>query len=188
MDAHALGHAGLELGDPAGERARAWRAEVQANRRFKASLVARFLDQLAPAEDAAGPLLDRTLVLHIAEFSNAALHIARDLPVMLAGNVGACARVGTSRSAKGARRHPGDPRRLSDAVVAAQPAHQHPPAFGFEDEHFGDDRAAVQARFPGVRPGAGGARGATAGRVARNARSPTLRPDLASRRGHTWDE
>ena len=149
VDAHALGHVGLELGDPAGERAQAWRAEIQANRRFKAGLVARFLDHLAPAEDAAGPLLDRTLVLHLAEFSNAAVHTARDLPVMLAGNLGGLRTGRHLTLSEGGR---GDTVETHADYRSDWSLHNLHTSilqlFGFEDEHFGDERCPRQGPLP----------------------------------------
>ena len=152
VDAHALGHSGRGLGDPAGELAQAWRAEVQANRRWKVGQVARFLDTLAPLEDDTGPLLDHTLVLHISEFSNAALHAARDLPIMLAGNLAGFFRTGRhltfSEGGRGATLET-----HIDYRTAWSTHNLHTTllrAFRFEDEHFGDDSSPRRGVLPGV--------------------------------------
>ena len=152
VDAHALGHSGRGLGDPEGELARAWRAEMQANRRFKVGQVARFLDTLAPLSDEGGPLLDHTLVLHISEFSNAALHSARDLPIMLAGNLGGFFRTGRHLTFSEGGRGPTLESHI-DYTTEWSTHNLHTTllrAFRFEDEHFGDDTCPRRGVLPGV--------------------------------------
>ena len=138
---HALGHSALSLGDPNGDAARAWRSEMQANRQFKISLVARLIDQLANLADATGPMLDNTLILHISEFSNAAVHDARDLPVMLAGNVGGRLRMGRHvMLSEGGHGNTLDSHINYQSQTSTHNLHTSIlQTFGHEDEHFGDD-------------------------------------------------
>lgn len=140
-DGHALGHSALSLGDPAGPFAAAWRAEMQANRRFKIGLVARLIDQLADLADATGPMLDNTLILHVSEFSNAAVHDARDLPVMIAGNVAGRLRTGRHvMLSQGGRGDTIDSHIDYQSQTSTHNLHTLIlQAFGYEDEHFGDD-------------------------------------------------
>ncbi|MCB9525947.1 MAG: DUF1552 domain-containing protein [Myxococcales bacterium] len=150
-DAHALGHVARELGDPQGERAQAWRAEMQANRAWKIGLVAGIMDGLAPFADAHGALLDQTLILHLSEFSNAADHTTRDLPVMLAGGLPGLAMGRHLTFSDGGR---GDTLEGHVDYKADWSTHNlfatMLQAFGFEDEHFGDDQARMRGALPGV--------------------------------------
>jgi hypothetical protein len=149
-DGHALGHSALALGDPQGDFAAAWRAEMRANRQFKIGLVGRLLDTLAPLADAHGPILANTLILHVSEFSNAAVHDARDLPIMLAGNVGD--RLQTGRHAVFSDGGRGPTRETHIDYKSDWSVHNlhtrllH--LFGFEDEHFGDETAEVRGALP----------------------------------------
>lgn len=149
-DGHALGHSALALGDPNAAVAQAWRAEMQANRQFKIGLVARLLDTLAPLADAHGPLLDNTLILHISEFSNAAVHDARDLPIMLAGNVAGQLQTGRHAVFSDGGRGP----TLAEHIDYKSDWSVHNlhtrllQLFGFADVHFGDDTAVVRGPLP----------------------------------------
>lgn len=142
---HALGHVAHDLGDPAAPYAQAWRAEVQANRAWKAAQVARLLDLFAPHEG----LLDRTLVLHLSEFSNAAQHVARDLPIMLAGNAGGLRTGRHLTFSEGGR---GDTLETHVDYKSSWSLHN---VFtlilrqlGFDDPHFGDDTATYRGPLP----------------------------------------
>ncbi len=150
-DAHALGHVARELGDPDGPLAQAWRAELQANRRWKANAVTRLLDGLAPLADAHGPLLDHTLILNLSEFSNAADHTTRDLPVLLAGGLGGLRTGRHLTLSEGGR---GDTLATHVDYKSDWSVHNlHTSVlrlFGFEDEHFGDDSARQRGPLPGL--------------------------------------
>lgn len=87
---HSLGHAGREVG-PAGPNAsrRAdWEAEMETNRRWRIGVLAQLLEKLEATPVGDGTLLDNSLVVYSSEFSNAATHSARDLPILVAGSAG----------------------------------------------------------------------------------------------------
>lgn len=149
-DGHALGHAGLTLGDPEAPFAQAWRAEMQANRRFKIGLVERMIAALAALPEGEGDLLSNTLILHQSEFSNAAVHAARDLPIMLAGNV--AGRLGTGRHVTLSTGGRGVDRSTRLDYKTDWSVHNLHTSilrtFGFDDAHFGDDTAEVRGPLP----------------------------------------
>lgn len=149
-DGHALGHAGLNLGDPEGPVAQAWRAEMQANRRFKIDLVARMIAALAALPEGDTDLLANTLILHQSEFANAAVHDARDLPIMLAGNVAGRLQTGRHVTLSDGGRGP-DLATHVDYKSDWSVHNLHTTVLrtlGFADEHFGDDTAIVRGPLP----------------------------------------
>lgn len=149
-DGHALGHAGLTLGDPLAPFAQAWRDEMQANRRFKVGLVARLIAALDALPEGDGTLLDNTLILHQSEFSNAAVHDARDLPIMLAGNVAGRLQTGRQVVFSEGGRGPD----LSTHIDYKSDWSVHNlhttilQTLGFDDPHFGDDTAPFRGPLP----------------------------------------
>lgn len=88
--AHSLGHAAREVGPTganAGRRMQ-WEAEIESNRRWRIGVLERLLRGLEETVIGDGTLLDRSLVLYSSEFSDAAVHSARDVPILVAGSAG----------------------------------------------------------------------------------------------------
>lgn len=73
---HALTHHGKKKGKI---------NSLIANQKLFVSEFAKFLDELTNAKDAAGSLLDNTLVLLGGGMGNASIHSTRNLPILLAG-------------------------------------------------------------------------------------------------------
>ncbi len=87
---HSLGHAAREVGPtgPNAHRRMQWEAEMENNRRWRMGVLERLLRGLEGTVIGDGTLLDRSLVLYSSEFSNAAVHSARDVPILVAGSAG----------------------------------------------------------------------------------------------------
>ncbi len=95
---HSLGHMAREIG-PGGEdqdKYDMWFAEMLDNRRWRMGLVQQILEGLDdPAfTEGDGTILDNSLLLMTSEFSDGAGHIARNLPVLLAGSAGGAVQTG----------------------------------------------------------------------------------------------
>jgi hypothetical protein len=87
---HSLGHAAREVGStgPNAHRRAQWEAEMESNRRWRLETLERLLRGLEETTVGEGTLLDQSLVVYSSEFSNAATHSARDLPIITAGSAG----------------------------------------------------------------------------------------------------
>lgn len=58
------------------------------NRQFRANIVAKILKGLKDTPEGSGNMLDNTLFYWTSEFSNGAVHLGTDMPMMLAGGAG----------------------------------------------------------------------------------------------------
>ena len=61
---------------------------MESNRRWRIGVLAQLLEKLEGTPVGDGTLLDNSLVVYSSEFSNAATHSARDLPILVAGSAG----------------------------------------------------------------------------------------------------
>lgn len=94
--AHGMGHVGGTCG-PTGldhSKQAAWIATMLENRRWRMTLLRRFLDGLAALPEGTGTMLDHSVILWTSEFSSAFSHSACDLPILLAGGASGRVRMG----------------------------------------------------------------------------------------------
>lgn len=93
---HSLHHDAREVGVTGTEYARRneWREEMQINRRWRQSLIARILDGLEQTPEGDKTMLDNSLLLTTSEFSCGAQHSCADMPILLAGSAGGYFRTG----------------------------------------------------------------------------------------------
>ncbi len=87
---HSLDHAATEVGKdgPDGARFQAWYDTVLANRRWRMTLLARFLDGMKATPEGDGSMLDQSAILWTSEFAMGGAHGVSDVPVLLAGRAG----------------------------------------------------------------------------------------------------
>ncbi|MDQ3034235.1 MAG: DUF1552 domain-containing protein [Myxococcota bacterium] len=150
---HSLGHTARDIGPTGPRRSEhdAWMAEAVANRRWRMSILGRILDGLAATTTGDGEttLLDNSLVLATSEFSNAAAHVATNVPVLLAGRAGGAITGGTHLSFDRATTATAYDTRHSLSNLHTSILH----AFGETDAHFGTDDAALRGATLGALPG-----------------------------------
>ncbi|NUP11294.1 MAG: DUF1552 domain-containing protein [Polyangiaceae bacterium] len=138
---HSLGHAGLEVGPNGTESnmADAWRETIVQNRNWRIGLMARLLDGLKSTPEGDGNMLDNSVVLFTSEFGCGGGHSPRDLPCLLAGKAGG--------RWTGGRHHNYNKLAASDPTQSNYETDVSfhnvytsiVQAFGYEDEHFGND-------------------------------------------------
>jgi hypothetical protein len=147
---HSLHHVARDLG-PTGAMTSSydqWFEEMLANRRWRMSLVAELLDGLDdPAFLEGGrTLLDNSLLLATSEFSNGSVHVAYNMPILLAGSAGGHFRTGRHLDfdhAPGAMEYASNESTHNLFTSILQ-------AFGGEDDHFGSDHAVHRGPVPGL--------------------------------------
>ena len=140
---HSLGHAGLDVGPSGAEPGKLEdsRATILANRNWRMKLFARLLDGLKSTPEGDGTMLDNSVVLFTSEFGCGGGHSPRDIPVLLAGKAGG--RWQGGRHVNYNKRASGDPTQ-SDYETDVSMHNVYTSilrAFGYEDEHFGNDTA-----------------------------------------------
>ncbi|MEM9196011.1 MAG: DUF1552 domain-containing protein [Myxococcota bacterium] len=124
--------------------------EMLYNRRWRMEMFARMVEGLAQIPEGDGRLLDNCLALHISEFSEAANHCVRDLPILLAGSAGGYFRTG--RHLNYNRAAAADPNTLDYDTDAST----HNlftsilQAFDYDDAHFGNDAASFRGPLSGL--------------------------------------
>ncbi len=94
---HSLHHSANSTGKTGADGAKwqQWYDTMLINRRWRMSLLARFMDGLkATPEGASGTMLDNSIILETSEFSLGADHSSTDLPILLAGKAGGRLRTG----------------------------------------------------------------------------------------------
>lgn len=145
--AHSLGHAGREVG-PTGPNARRrddWEREMLANHRWRAGLFARLVRGLKETVTGTGTLLDESLCMYTSEFSNPAVHSARDLPFLLAGSLHGTFRTGRfvdfDTAPEGAYASRASTHNLYTTVLQS---------FGMDVDHFGGAHAAYEGPLAGL--------------------------------------
>lgn len=146
---HSLGHAAREVGPtgPNAHRRAEWEAEIESNRRWRIEVLAQLLQQLEETTVGDGTLLDKSLVVYSSEFSNAATHSARDLPILVAGSAGGRFEQGQFRDYN-----------TESGTAYSTSASTHNlwtsvlNGFGVPVDHFGNDDAYVRGPLDGFAP------------------------------------
>jgi hypothetical protein len=149
---HSLHHAARDIGPRGADPSKydRWFSEMLANRRWRMSVLAELLRGLDdPAFTEGGnTLLDNSLILCTSEFSNGAVHLCYNMPVMLCGSAGGYFRTGRNvdyiewgTAARGARQYssPESTQNLFTSILQA---------FGGTDDHFGSDHVSHRGPLP----------------------------------------
>ncbi|UJR79341.1 DUF1552 domain-containing protein [Sandaracinus amylolyticus] len=145
---HSLHHYAREIGPegPSAGQHDQWVSEMLANRRWRMSLVRQLIEGLDDPTFLEGDrtLLDNSLVLCTSEFSNGAVHVAYNVPVLLAGSAGGYFRTGRNidyDTAPGALEYTSreSTHNLFTSILQA---------FGGDDAHFGSEHAVHQGPLP----------------------------------------
>jgi hypothetical protein len=151
---HSLGHMAREIGPGGEDEAKygIWFDEMLDNRRWRISLVQQILEGLDDPTfiEGDGTILDNSLLMMTSEFSDGSGHIAKNVPVLLAGSAGGTVRTGlhidyNSHAAS-------DPETLSYSTNES--THNLFTtvlrAMGESDDHFGNGDAAHEGVLPDV--------------------------------------
>ena len=134
---HSLHHTADSVGAAGPEHFRfdAWRAEIVANRHWRMDVVGRLLAGLRETPEGDGNMLDNSLMVYTSEFSAGGDHSPRDVPMLLAGRAGGAFRTGRHINYNHLAATRGYETRVSTHNVFTSVLN----AFGFDDEHFGND-------------------------------------------------
>ena len=148
---HSLHHMARDIGEGGDLHGRYddWMNEMLENRRWRMGIFKRVLDGLADVPEGDGTMLSNSLALLTSEFSNGSQHIAWNQPVALFGSAGGAIQTGRhinynphdSASSYHSREYETQEsiHNLFTSVLRA---------FGFDDEHFGDDTARRRGPLP----------------------------------------
>lgn len=147
---HSLHHYAREIGPegPSASMHDQWVEEMLANRRWRMSLVRDLIEGLDDPAFLEGDatLLDNSLVLATSEFSNGAVHLAYNQPILLAGSAGGVFRTGRHLDFDTAP----DPLDYASNESTHNLFTSILQAFGGTDEHFGSDHALHRGPLPGL--------------------------------------
>jgi hypothetical protein len=151
---HSLGHMAREIG-PTGtdaDRYDMWFAEMLDNRRWRMSLVQQILEGLDDPTfiEGDGTILDNSLLLMTSEFSDGAGHIAKNLPVLLAGGAGGAVQTGLHIDYNSHAASDPDTTQYSTTESTHNLFTTALRAMGESDDHFGNGDSAHQGVLPGV--------------------------------------
>lgn len=149
---HSLDHAAREVGKTGTEanRYNDWYQTMLDNRKWRMSLLARFLDGLKATPEGDGTMLDNSVILWTSEFSFGANHSSADVPVLLAGKGGGAFRTGrhidfnTEAAANPATLKYKTNKSTHNLFTSILNA------FGYPDTHFGNAMADYQGPLPGL--------------------------------------
>ncbi len=151
---HSLHHMARDVGPtgPLASQLADWRQYTLDNRRWRMEIVGLILAGLDDPNfiEGDGTILDNSLLLVTSEFSNGSQHKAWNQPVLLAGSAGGV--IQTNRFITYNDAAVGNPNTLS---YSSQESNHNLftsilHAFGENDGHFGDDKAAHQGPLPGL--------------------------------------
>jgi hypothetical protein len=151
-NAHAMHHLSMGVGQQGTEKQHhaAWVDTMIQNRRWRLSVLARFLDGLSAIPEGLGTMLDGTVVLSTSEFSNGGAHSGADVPLLLAGGPGGRLRGGRHLNFNVIARS--DPASLTYETQAS--LHNVYTAllnlFDYPDTHFGNGDAYVSGPLSGL--------------------------------------
>ncbi|MBK7858935.1 MAG: DUF1552 domain-containing protein [Archangiaceae bacterium] len=145
---HSLDHEAGEIGAKGAKSAKAaqWRDEMQINRRWRMSLVARIVAGLDATPEGGKTMLDNSLLLETSEFSCGVEHSVKNLPTLLAGSAGGYFRTGrhldfNAAPAGSDYRSNKSNHNLFTSILQA---------FGQPDVHFGSDDAWYKGPLPNL--------------------------------------
>lgn len=151
---HSLHHIGRDIGPtgPSASRYDDWFAEMLSNRRWRMGLVREILEGLDdPAFTEGGrTLLDNSLLMMTSEFSDGSGHVARNLPVLLAGSAGGAVRTGLHLDYNSHAAADPDTTQYSTNESLHNLFTTVLRAMGETDSHFGNDDAQHQGVLPEV--------------------------------------
>ncbi len=147
---HSLHHLAREVGPKGPEAANAakWREEMQINRRWRMSLLARLAEGLKATPEGAGTMLDNSLILHTSEFSDGSSHSSADIPMLLIGKAGNYFRTGRHLNYNDKAVSSPTTRAYSTTASTHNVFTSVLHAFGYDDAHFGNDAATVKGPLP----------------------------------------
>jgi hypothetical protein len=139
---HTLHHAGRDVGAEGANPTRRedWRAEMLTNRQWRMEVFGRILTGLRDTPEGDGNMLDNSIALYTSEFSYGAIHNPTDQPILLAGCAGGQWRTGRHLNYNLADTPDEYETETSTHNVYTSILH----AFGYEDDHFGSDDAAMR--------------------------------------------
>ncbi len=151
---HSLGHQAREVGPTGADAAKhdGWVAEMSDNRKWRMGLMKQLVEALDDPDFMEGDrtILDNSLVLYTSEFSNASQHVARNLPILLAGSAGG--QLSTGRNLEYNTVRAADP--SSNGYDSTASTHNLYTSilhlFGGDDDHFGNDDAPSRGPLAGL--------------------------------------
>jgi hypothetical protein len=145
---HSLHHEASDLGEASAKHPQlgAWLEEMTSNRQWCLGLFKRLLEGLKAVPEGDGTMLTNSLLLYTSEFSNGSVHSNNDVPLLLAGQAGGVFRTGRHVNCNLATDPLGYRSRTSTHNLFTSIVN----AFGFPDEHFGNDMVEFRGPLPGL--------------------------------------
>lgn len=148
---HSLHHVASDIGEEGSQypKQAEWLQEMVSNRQWCLGLFKRILEGLKAVPEGEGTMLDNTVMLYTSEFSNGSVHSVNDMPLLLAGSGAGYFRTGRHINCNLLKDHPSglkyrsrtSTHNLYTSIVNA---------FGFPDEHFGNDQVVFRGPLPGL--------------------------------------